>query len=258
MMQPPSSRCLWLLSGLVLVAGCAQPGVARLGPSAAAPPPAKTETGVVFIVNGAGGSTMLSDNLIPLVREAGLPLGTEVITWTLGQGVFADHSSVTRHAQAARSLVDRIAAYRASHPHNSVTLVGHSSGSHIVLLAAASLPENSLDRIILLAPSVAASYDLAPALRATRCGIDSFSSAGDGVLGAVDAFMNTADGQAGPAAGRTGFAPPVNGSPAAPLYGRLRQHRYRASYQLHGNFGGHYGWARSAFLREVIVPILRC
>jgi pimeloyl-ACP methyl ester carboxylesterase len=254
----------WALSGglLFLLAGCAQRGGARRvevappPPASTAPPAAASEAGIIFIANGAGGSTVLSDHLIDLVRETKLPLRTEVVTWTLGQGAIADHEGVARHAEAGEALASRVAAYRAAHPEKRVTLIGHSSGTHVVLLAAEALPENSIDRVILLAPSVAASYDLAPALRASRGGIDSFCSVIDGVLELADTFLDTADGKAGPAAGRGGFVAPPPGSPVAPLYRRLRQHRYQPGYQVHGNFGGHYGWTRTGFLRHVVLPML--
>ena len=67
-------------------------------------------------------------------------------------------------------------AYRQAYPGRKVYLVGHSAGCAVVLAAAERLPTDSVDRLILLAPSVCVTYDLRPALRTVRCGIDVFYS----------------------------------------------------------------------------------
>src|SRR5205807_1552488 len=83
----------------------------------------------------------------------------------------------------------------------------HSAGSAVCLAAAEALPPDSIERIILLSPSIASDYDLRPSLRSAREGIDVFCSRLDiWQLGLGVALVGTADGCRGcDAAGRVGF-----------------------------------------------------
>ena len=72
------------------------------------------------------------------------------------------------------------------------------------------LPPDSVDRIILLAPSVCTSYDLRPALRTARHGIDVFYSTEDRViLGLGMRIVGTAEHDCDIAAGQVGFSPVI-------------------------------------------------
>ena len=74
-----------------------------------------------------------------------------------------------------------------------VTAIAESSGSHVVLAAAECLPPGSVERIVLLAPSVASGYDLRRAIRATNSGIDVYYSPVDQVLDLAVNSVGTAD-----------------------------------------------------------------
>jgi hypothetical protein len=114
-----------------------------------------------------------------------------------------------------------------------------------------------LERIILLAPSVCETYDLRPALRTARCGVDVFHSNEDRIiLGAAMRIVGTADHQCRRAAGRYGFTPIIFCPADAALYGKLRQHPWDPAVEWSGHRGGHYGNNEAAFLRAYVLPLL--
>ena len=95
--------------------------------------------------------------------------------------------------EEGQRLACRVTALRQASPAAEVYLVGHSAGCAVVLAAAESLPPGGVNRIILLAPSASLDYDLRPALRCARGGIDVFYSDRDvAYLGlGVSAFAET-------------------------------------------------------------------
>jgi pimeloyl-ACP methyl ester carboxylesterase len=214
--------------------------------------------GAVFSADGAGGWEATSEALQSAVEEAGLSLYVEPVEWSHGFGrVFSDQMDLG-HAQCeGQRLAARIATLRQEHPEWDIYLVGHSAGCTVVLSAGANLPPNTVKRIVLLAPSVSADYDLRPALRSSRDGIDVFFSPRDVFyLGVGIALTGTADRRwSSPAAGRTGFRPIVENCQDAPLYSKLRQHGWDPCVEWTGNRGGHYDAYKSAYLRSYVLPL---
>src|SRR5262249_53974398 len=151
-------------------------------------------------------------NLGRVVAETATPLEVETLVWSHGLGRYVlDHVDHANHVAQGHLLAARVLAYRQACPGRRVYLVGHSAGCAGVLAAAEALPPESVDRIVLLAPSVCVSYDLRPALRAARGGIDAFESADDTVvLGLGMRVVGTAEGECRAAAGQCGFTPVVS------------------------------------------------
>jgi pimeloyl-ACP methyl ester carboxylesterase len=213
---------------------------------------------VVFVVNGSGDFRTVSENLCQAVAEAAAPLQVETFVWSHGYGRYVlDHLDHANHLAQGRRLATQVVAYSQACPGRRVYLVGHSAGCAVVLAAAEVLPPGGVDRIVLLAPSVCTAYDLRPALRAARCGIDVFYSSRDRlVLGLGVGIVGTAEHACRTAAGQYGFTP-VLASPAdAALYGQLRQHPWDPVVQWSGNDGGHYGSNQADFLRAYVLPLL--
>lgn len=216
--------------------------------------------GVVFVANGSGDFRTVSRNLSQVVAETSAPLQIETCTWSHGYGRYLiDHVDHANHLDHARPLAIQVAATRQAYCNRRIYLVGHSAGCAVVLAAAEMLPPDSVDRIILLAPSVCAAYDLRPALRAARQGIDVFHSSQDRViLGLAMQIVGTADRRSRTAAGQDGFTPVIACPADAVLYGKLRQHPWDPAVDWTGNNGGHYGSNRAAFLRAYVLPLLLC
>jgi pimeloyl-ACP methyl ester carboxylesterase len=232
------------------------------------------EQGVIFAVDGAGGFLSTSKAISQAVAEAHLPLVTVPVEWSHGYGRFiADQIDWTYSRECGCKLAGEIAAYRQAHPQGKVYLIAHSAGSAVCLAAAEALPPDSIERIVLLSPSIASDYDLRPSLRSAREGIDVFCSRRDiWQLGLGVALLGTADGCRGcAAAGRVGFQVPCNsclpsGTESCPadrtypedaaLYAKLRQHPWDRCLTWTGNRGGHYGGYRAEFLQAYVLPLL--
>src|SRR5207245_11522154 len=128
---------------------------------------------------------------------------------------FADHNDYAFARFRGRELVERVLQQRRERPDVPVSLVGHSAGCGVVLAAAEQLPPDTIDRIVLLAPSVSADYDARPALQAARLGIDNFYSPQDWLW--LGLFIDLVGAMDNPCvtrtAGRYGFTP-ISNDPA--------------------------------------------
>jgi pimeloyl-ACP methyl ester carboxylesterase len=215
-------------------------------------------TGVVFVANGAGDSRSASENLRQVVAATRAPLQVETFDWSRGYRRYVtDQVDRDNHWARGRELASQVVAYRQQYPTRGIYLLGHSAGCAVVLIAAAQLPDNSIDRIVLLAPSVCTSYDLRPALRASRAGIDAFCSDKDRwVLGLGMRIVGTTEEGCRTAAGRVGFTPVIQAPTDAALYAKLRQHPWNPAVSWTGHDGGHFGNHEPAFLRAYVMPLL--
>jgi hypothetical protein len=218
--------------------------------------PEQPPGGVVFVADGSGDLRQVSDNLAAVAADNHVPLAVERVNWSHGKGaIFLDLYDADHQRQQDRLLAQRILAYRQSYPAQRICLVGYSSGARIVLGAAEQLPPGTVDRMVLLAPCVASRHDLRPALRACREGIDAYNSEWDAICLTLVA-MGTGDGAGKAVAGRSGFAPVVEGPQDELLYRGLRQHSWSGPANWSGHDGGHFGNSNPAFLRDQVVPRL--
>jgi pimeloyl-ACP methyl ester carboxylesterase len=214
---------------------------------------------VVFVANGSGDFRTVTANLTDVIAEQCVPLQIETVLWSHGYGRYViDHVDHANQLAEGQHLAGQVAAYRRAYPGRKVYLIGHSAGCAVVLAAAERLPPNSVDRLILLAPSVCVFYDLRPALRGAR-GIDVFYSDEDRwVLGLAMWIVGTADRGCRTAAGRYGFIPVVECPGDSELYAKLRQNPWHAAVRWSGHDGGHYGNNHADFLRAYVLPLLLC
>jgi hypothetical protein len=200
---------------------------------------------LVFVADGAGGSTMVGDNLSDLNGEKQLGLRIQRVPWCRQESVLKDLLDHEAHLKAAARIACSVTAIRRDAPHAHIFFVGQSAGVEIVLAAAEMLPPHSIDRLILLSAAVSSDHDLTVALKATTYGIDNFWSADDDLFDSE--HYRNADGIPGRAAGRVGFRP----MPCA-AYCQLRQYRWTQDF---AGSGGHFAWARQHNLKKVVVPL---
>jgi pimeloyl-ACP methyl ester carboxylesterase len=215
---------------------------------------------MVFCADGAGNTAGCSTAFRQAVAEERLPLCVEKVEWSYGPYRYlADEMGYTHAREAGCRLAAQVAAYRQASPDVTVYLVGHSAGSLVVLTAAENLPPGSVEDIVLLAPAVSARYDLRPALRCSRRGIDVFCSARDwAVLGLGVGIVGTTDRRWSAPAGRVGFKPVAATPEEADLYTRLREHRWDPSVAWTGNYGGHYDtYEYPCYLRTYVLPLMQ-
>jgi hypothetical protein len=208
-------------------------------------------------MNGSGGGSDTYNGLWKAVERSGDRLWLENLHWSRFTCALYDHADHVGQRAAADRLVAAVQNLRATQPGRNIYFVSFSSGNRVALDAASKLPPGSVTRIILLAPSVVYSYDLGPALAATRDGIDSFYSTEDNVLEGVVSILGTADGHRAPAAGRIGFWIPSPHVPSYSLYAqKLRQYPWQRSLLAVGHTGQHSCWNQPAFLQAYVVPML--
>jgi pimeloyl-ACP methyl ester carboxylesterase len=219
----------------------------------------KGDRPVVFVADGAGDYRACSGTLRSTAAADGLSF--EVCTFVWSHGYLrnvVDQTDFEYARERGYTLAGVISAHREKHPNTPVTLLGHSAGSAVVLAAAETLPAGTIERVVLLAPSLSEDYDLRPALRNVRDGIDVFVSEKDWIwLGVLVRIFGTTDNPfAARAAGRFGFAVAPNNRNEADLFAKLRLHRWTPEHTALGNDGGHFGVYQPSFLRTHVFPAL--
>jgi pimeloyl-ACP methyl ester carboxylesterase len=217
----------------------------------------RTDTPLVWVVDGAGDLRGCSKALTNANMLAGNPAELTVFPWSHGYGRLLMDQIDQPHAKAQGArLAAKILERQKLEPGRRVVLVAHSAGGAVALAAGDALPPDTIDRMILLAPSVSTGYDLRPSLRAAREGVDVFCSKKDWLaLGFVTRVVGTTDKYLAPAAGRHGFrmtGPAVNDAEAT----RLRQHFWSSDLSWTGHTGGHYGVHAPAFIHAYVFPAI--
>jgi len=207
---------------------------------------------LVIVANGAGGSTVVSDNLLDLNSEQNLGLRIHMVPWSRNNSLYQDLVDHQAQLHAATRIACTVTAIRKDCPNIPIYFVGNSAGARVVLAAAEMLPAKSIDRIIVLAPAVSCSYDLTGALNASRGGIDSFYSTEDGVLESVVQHSKLADGLKGPAAGRVGFRPASADKKDIDAFRNVRQYRWTEEFC---GSGGHFAWTLRHNMKKAVVPL---
>ena len=130
-----------------------------------------------------------------------------------------------------------------------IVIVAHSAGTAVALAAAEKLPPGSINRLVLLAPSVSNKYDPRPAAKACKEGIDVFCSSRDiWALGVAMRIVGTTDSRHGSqAAGRYGFEGISDD--------RIHQYFWTKDWNALGHTGGHYGCYAPEFAKAHLLPL---
>ncbi len=220
-MKSPKQFALLLFAALVLSGRAAWSAEAE----------GDCKPGVVFVVGGVGGVDPLLSWAQVALPLAGVPHEIRVFEWTHGKFRYLRDLQDTRYLkEKAAELAALVLAVKEEDPARPVFLMGHSAGAALVLEAAADLPPDALDRLILLSAAVSPGYDLRPALRATRGEIVSFNSPLDRfMLSFGTSFFGTTDRYYENAAGLEGFKTPDDlDEEGRRLYDRLVQSAWSA------------------------------
>jgi hypothetical protein len=214
---------------------------------------------LVWVLDGAGDLKGCSNALGAANTAAGSPVEMTVFQWSHGYRRLLKDQIDMDHARAqGERLAQAVAERKAREPGRRVVLVGHSAGCAVVLAACELLPMDSLDRVLLLAPSVSTSYDIRPTLWTAREGVDVFCSRRDWVaLGFVVRVIGTTDNfWSGSAAGRWGFKPKGPNALADAEQARLRQHFWSQDVTWTGHTGGHHGMHAPGFIHAYLMPLM--
>ncbi len=247
--------------GLLLILVASLAGCSAAPHRTASSPASTVESrALVFAVDGAGNFQGSSLALKEFIANENLPVHVHTFEWSHGyRRIFADHLDSAHARTEGKKLADEILCYQRQAPESAlpVCIIAHSAGSLVALTAAEYLPPDSIERIILLAPSVSTNYDVRPALRCCRQGMDVFHSRLDrGYLGVAVALFGTSDGTRAPVSGRVGFRVPDNTGTDSGLYARLHQHPWEESVGWTGHSGGHFSVYQAGYLKAYVVPLM--
>jgi pimeloyl-ACP methyl ester carboxylesterase len=215
---------------------------------------------VLFVADGAGDFRACSMSVRATAENDGWPLKVRTFVWSHGyMRSFADHVEYSYARERGRELADRVVQQKQQWPGVPVSLLGHSDGSGVVLAAAEQLPPETLDRIVLFAPSVSVDYDLRGALRGVRNGVEVFWSPDDRVyLGAFAVLGGAQDNESqSRTAGRYGFEPQNVTPEDTAMFGKLHQYEWNRTMIQTGNDGGHFGAYAPGHLKKFVLPLFQ-
>jgi pimeloyl-ACP methyl ester carboxylesterase len=212
----------------------------------------------VFVADGAGDFRAASGALRRTAAQEQAPLRVETFVWSHGYGRILSDQLALNYARAqglrlAKLLADKHQAY----PDSPLYLVGHSAGSQVVLAAAEEASPESIERIILLAPSVPSDYDLRPALRKVHQDIAVFCSPQEdwylpcGMLLTSLRYCRFCH-----AAGTGGFETLPLTPEDTLCYKKLRHFPWEPRLAWTGHEGGHFGSYQPGFLKAFVLPLL--
>ena len=219
--------------------------------------------GLVLVADGVGGFDLCGTGLRYVLAAEGLNYAIHVFPWGHGFGRwYADLTSVSNRDLKAALLAESVRQFRARQPDDPVFLIAKSGGSAVVVKALEQLEEESVERVILLAPALSPGYDLTAALRAVRGEMVVFWSPLDVfILGAGTRVFGTADRVTNRQRGLGRFphslAPGRRDSHPDGPYAKLRQVRWAPRMAASGYLGGHLGPDSPVFLKNYVVPLLR-
>lgn len=176
--------------------------------------------GLVLVADGVGGLDLCGTGLRYMLGVERQPCAVEVVPWGHGLGRwFADLTDVANRDHQARRVAEAVKRFRSDRPEEPIFLVAKSGGSGIVVKALEQLDDESVERVVLLAPALSPGYDLTQALRTVRRELVVFWSPLDIViLGAGTKLFGTMDRVKTVAAGMVSFLVPVDDDPESSAF----------------------------------------
>jgi hypothetical protein len=221
---------------------------------------ARYEQGLVVCLSGAGGGvTGECQRIRNALAAGGVDRAIEIFDWSGGK-ILGDQQAVAQNHLKAAELARHLEAYMASHPGRPVHLVAISAGTGLAVWALESLGGSyRAEGAILLASSLEARYDLAPALSRVNDRIYTFNSLIDPVLLTAVPFSGTVDQEGAVAGGLIGFRPPKGADDATQAIYRdkLVQHMWWPGDAVLGNLGDHLGTTNPLFVQACLAPIVK-
>jgi pimeloyl-ACP methyl ester carboxylesterase len=224
--------------------------------------PERADRGYTIVLPGVEGTSGRNISIARGLIDAGHPAAVEVRDWTTGYWPLWPYHLMAfeRNQEQARQIAAQIVEYQDHYPGRPVTLIGHSGGAAMAILALEALPpDRRVAQVVLLAAAIAADYDLSTALSRTEQGIVNFHSWGDVaylVMGTL--ALGTIDRRHAVAAGASGFhEPPDLTDEQRQLYEtRLHQVPYRLAMLRSFNTGGHFTPTNRKFIADWVAPRL--
>lgn len=255
----PRLRLYCWLTVLLLLPACALPrGERELYGRDPLPQPLPPKH-KLFVCDGSGDYRICSSETRRAAREDGWPVDVITYVWSHGRfRLFADHTDATNIYARGRELAGQVIQAQRCQPQIPISILGHSSGCAVALVAAENLPPGTLDRLVLFAPAVSVKHDLRPALTSVRGGLDVFYSRDDRFfMGVMMTLFGTADDSSETmAAGRYGFKPEIRPGEEV-VFSKLKQYEWNATLEQIGNDGSHFGAYAQGHLKKFVLPLFQ-
>ena len=214
--------------------------------------PKSSDGSIVFLLPGVAGNEGYS-HLVSAI-ESSTHREVQTVSWGAPPPLFMlNFSNRGIHDDAEAKLAKVIEDRHEKFPSATIDLIGHSAGCGVILGAMKRLPQDLRpNTIVLLAPSVSPTFDLAPALSRIDT-LHVFSSPRDTFfLNWRTSHFGTYDNVKTRAAGNAGFD--LAALPAD-LRAKVVTHPYEEAWKDLDNDGGHFGALADPFAQKIIAPL---
>ncbi|MEY4393858.1 MAG: hypothetical protein RL595_1107 [Planctomycetota bacterium] len=215
---------------------------------------------VIILVEGAGDFQAVSKVLEKSLKKFPNNAELQMFHWSHGYlRVVRDQTDLGNISENGQKLAGTIRLMLKRDPSLDVTVLSHSAGTAVALNGVSLLNDNTIRKLVLLAPSVSKDYPIIPSLTACKEGVHVFYSKDDTfILGPIMRVVKTADNiRDTVAAGRFGFSPKLRDNVEEILAARrLRQYAWKPEDKDLGNDGGHYGSYGQPYFDEKVLPIV--
>jgi len=215
---------------------------------------------VLILIEGAGDFQAVAKVLEKSLHILPPNLELQRFHWSHGYlRIVADQTDLPHISDHGEKLASFIRKIQKRNPESEINILAHSAGTSVALAGVSLLNENSIERLILLAPSVSKDYPLIPAIAAVKDNVHVFYSHEDTfILGPILRFTKTADlRKTQNAAGRYGFIPVTRNREEELLVAtKLKQYAWKPEDASIGNNGGHYGSYGQPYMDKKVLPLL--
>lgn len=215
---------------------------------------------VLFLIDGVGRFQLGVVMARRALREAGGDIGSVMFDWQtfiVGE-VFSDLVWYRRNRLMGSKLARKLLAFRRDHHDTRIHMLAISGGAGISIFALEALRGRRLiETLVLACPAMSSTYNLAPALAATKRCYALTSHRDKVILGVGTRIFGTTDRRFEAAGGMVGFRIPTDLTPEeTQAYRRMHEIRWTPELEPLGHPGGHAGWINPTLLRRHLVPML--
>jgi pimeloyl-ACP methyl ester carboxylesterase len=191
-------------------------------------------------------------------RAAGVEAEIHINHWkTPWFDILGHLQDLELNRKIAAEAAEKIEAYRHTHPHAPIDLVGYSAGGGVALLCAEALPEDiHLRNLLLVQPGVSPTWNLDRALRRVDGVLVNFYCPSDWfILGLGTEVYGTVDRKKVASAGKQGFDL-EQAVPDASLRDKVVQEKWNWGMITTGHIGNHTSILLESWNRKYVAPYL--